>query len=97
MKNQKVTLINQVNHIFKKSNIFVKPISVIEIPKQTFENFDDFTGEHYIDETNPEIIINVHSLIPFRSILKTRFTKDLQNLQYKWNKKYGIDINVTLD
>lgn len=94
MKNQKVTFLNQVNHIFKKNNIEFKLIAVSETPKQTFETYDDLYGEYYIEETNPEIVAVVDSNIPFEIVMKGRFKKDLYRLQYKWNKKYGIDVDI---
>lgn len=94
MKNQKVTFLNQVNRIFKKNNIPFKLISVTETPKQTIENYDDFDGEYYVEEINPEITAVVNAAIPFMLIMKTRFMKDLQRLQYKWNKKYGINVDI---
>lgn len=94
MKNQKVTFLNQVNRIFKKSNIPFKLISVNETPKQTVETYDDFDGEYYVEEINPEIIAVVNASIPFMLIMKTQFMKDLNRLQYKWNKKYGIDVDI---
>lgn len=93
MKNIKVTLINQLNHILKKNGINTKIVSVEEIPHQTFEVYDDFAGDIYIDETNPEMIVTLSNKI---AIVSRRYLMDYAKLQYKWNKKYGIDISISM-
>lgn len=94
MKNQEITLINQINHIINKNNLNLKILSITNYPKELFECLDDFDGEYYVEETNPQLVVDIKTFIPFSSILKTRFIKDFEKLQYKWNKRYKIDVDI---
>lgn len=94
MKNKKATFIGQINHLFNKNGIDHKIISVSINPVESYETYDDFTGEFYVGEINELYVALVKSSSTYESRKKTRWMKDFENLTIRWNKKYGIDIDV---